>query len=249
MTPATVDLLALAAHPDDAEVGCGGALVLAASSGLRVAVVDLTRGERSTSGTVEQRNEEKASAAELLGLSLRVALELPDTAVGTDPSHRDEVVAILRRLRPRIVLAPHTDDRHPDHAAAGRLAREAAFVSGVARAGRGTPHRPHRLYHYPLHHPLEPSFVLDVSSVWDRRMQAVRAYTSQFGLSLGQRRTSIGDPRFLELLEARAAHYGAMVGVEHGEPYLCHGPLRVATLPELEDRGPGGDARRYRTYL
>ena len=249
MTPATVGLLAVAAHPDDAEIGCGGALVLAASAGLTVAVVDLTRGERSTSGTVEQRDEERARAAELLGLSRRFTLDLPDTALGTDPSHRDALAALLRELRPRIVLAPHTDDRHPDHAAAGQLARAAAFLAGVVRARPGEPHRTRRLYHYPLHHPFEPSFVLDVSAVWDRRMQAVRAYTSQLALPPGQRRTAIGDPRFLELLEARAAHYGAMVGAERGEPYLCHGPLRLTALPELADSGQDGDPPRYRTYL
>src|SRR5262249_45644161 len=117
VTPATVDLLAVAAHPDDAEVGCGGALILAATSGLRVAVVDLTRGERSTSGTVELRSRERDEASSLLQLSQRLTLDLPDTALGTDPSHRDELTAVVRDLRPRIVLAPHTEDRHPDHAA------------------------------------------------------------------------------------------------------------------------------------
>jgi len=249
VTSATVDLLAVAAHPDDAEIGCGGALVLAASAGLSVAVVDLTRGERSTSGTVEQRDEERARAAEVLGLTRRVTLDLPDTSLGADPSHREELAALLRELRPRIVLAPHTDDRHPDHVAAGRLAREAAFVAGVARVGRGEPHRPRRVYHYPLHHPFEPSFVLDVSAVWDRRMQAVRAYTSQFAVRPEQRRTAIGDPRFLDVLEARAAHYGAMVGAERGEPYLCHGPLRMTALPELAGSGQGSDPLAYRAYL
>jgi bacillithiol biosynthesis deacetylase BshB1 len=246
MMSAAVDLLAIAAHPDDAEIGCGGALILAAASGLRVVVVDLTRGERSTSGTLEQREHERAHAAELLGLWRRVGFDLPDTAVGTDVSHRDALVDLLRELRPRIVLAPHTDDRHPDHAAAGRLARDAAFVAGVGRVGSRAPHRPYRLYHYPLHHPFEPTFVLDVSSVWDRRMQAVTAYTSQFGQPPEQQRTEIGGPAFLELLEARGAHYGAMIGAVRGEPFRCHGPLRVTTLPELD---PATATSGYRCYL
>jgi N-acetylglucosamine malate deacetylase 1 len=245
----TVDLVAVSAHPDDAEIGCGGALILAVMAGLTVAIVDLTRGERATSGTVEQRDEERALAAEVLGVSRRVALGLPDTALGTDPSHREALAALLRELRPRIVLAPHTDDRHPDHVAAGHLAREATFVAGVARAGRGEAHCTRRLYHYPIHHPLEPSFVLDVSAVWERRMQAVRAYRSQFALPAEGRRTAIGDPRFLELLEARAAHYGAMVGAERGEPYLCHGPLRLTALPELGEARYETDQLVYRTYI
>jgi bacillithiol biosynthesis deacetylase BshB1 len=245
----TVDLLAIAAHPDDAEVGCGGALILAGNSGLRVAVVDLTRGERSTSGTPEQRDEESARAAELLGLSRRVGLDLPDVRLGTDPAHRDALVGILRELRPRIVLAPHTEDRHPDHAAAGRLAREAAFVAGVAEVGSGEPHRPHRLYHYLLHHPFEPTFVLDVSAVWDRRMQAVRAYESQFGRPPEHQRTEIGGRGFLELLDARGTHYGAMVGAVRGEPYRSEGPLRATTLPELHETSATTVPRGYRSYL
>jgi bacillithiol biosynthesis deacetylase BshB1 len=249
VTPATVDLLAVAAHPDDAEVGCGGALILSAASGLRVAVVDLTRGERSTSGTVELRSRERDEASSLLQLSQRVALKLPDTALGTDLSHRDELTAVVRDLRPRIVLAPHTEDRHPDHAAAGRLAREAVFFAGVGRLGKGEPHRPHRLYHYMLHDPFEPSFVLDVSTVWDRRMEAVRAYESQFDRPPEGGRTAIGDPSFLELLDARGAHYGAMIGARRGEPYACHGPLRVTVLPELEQPNERSAALRYRTFL
>ncbi len=244
---ASVDLLAVAAHPDDAEVGCGGALILAAASNLRVAIVDLTRGERATSGSPQRRDAERAQATDLLGLSRRVGLELPDTLIGTDPAHRDALVDVLRELRPRIVLAPHTEDRHPDHAAAGRLAREAAFAAGVVRVGGGDPHRPHRLYHYLLHHSFEPTFVLDVTAVWGRRMQAVRAYVSQF--AQGEQSTEIGGPGFLEVLEARAVHYGAMIGAARGEPYHCHGPLRATTLPELDDAAPTVRPRAYRSYL
>jgi N-acetylglucosamine malate deacetylase 1 len=242
------DLLAVAAHPDDAEVGCGGALALAAASGLRVAVVDLTRGEMSTAGSADLREAERAAATETLGLSERIGLELPDTQLGNDPAHRDALVDVLRRLRPRVVLAPHTEDRHPDHAAAGRLTREAAFVAGVRRAGGGEPHRPRRIYHYLLHHPFEPTFVLDVSDVWDRRMNAVRAYRSQFGQPPDRQETTIGTERFLEFLDARGAHYGAMVGARRGEPYRSEGPLRATRLPELDEEQVDGDPA-YRTFL
>lgn len=238
-----IDLLAIAPHPDDAEVGCGGALALASAAGRSVAICDLTAGELSTNGTPEERERESERAGELLGLSRRFGLGLPDLGVGADPAHRDAVVEVLRDLCPRVVLAPYPEDRHPDHAAAGRLVREAAFVAGVRRAGDGEPHRPRRVYHYLLHHPFEPTFVLDVSSVWERRMEAVAAYGSQFGRA----GTEIGDGGFLRLLDARGTHFGALVGVARGEPYLCEGPLRAGVLPELDD--PTGDARGYRSHL
>jgi bacillithiol biosynthesis deacetylase BshB1 len=243
-----VDVLAIAAHPDDAEVGCGGALLLAADAGHRVGVADLTAGELSTAGSAEQRARERDRASELLSLSERVGLDLPDAALGTDVGHRDALVQLLRELRPRVVLAPHTEDRHPDHAAAGRLTREACFLAGVAKLGRGRPHRPERLYHYGLHHPFEPTFVLDVSAVWERRMEAVSAYESQFGHAEDRRLTEVGQPAFLELLTARAAVYGAMVGVARGEPYRSRGPLPAGGLPGLEDV-QGDRQPAYRVYL
>jgi N-acetylglucosamine malate deacetylase 1 len=244
-----VDVLAIAAHPDDAEVGCGGALRLAADAGHRVAVADLTAGELSTSGSLDLRGRERERASELLGLAERVALDLPDAAIGTDAAaHRAALVGLLRDLRPRVVLAPHTDDRHPDHAAAGRLTRDACFLAGVAKLGKGEPHRPARLYHYLLHHPFEPTFVLDVSEVWERRMKAVTAYESQFGRAEERPGTEIGHPAFLELLDARASYYGAMVGAARGEPYRSRGPLHARVLPGLD--GTQGDVRpAYRSFL
>lgn len=246
MTP--VDLLAVAAHPDDAEVGCGGALVRAADAGLRVAVADLTRGELSTSGDVERRARERDAASDLLGLSRRLSLGLPDGRLGSEPSHRDAVVELLRQTRPRVVLAPPVEDRHPDHAAAGRLVREACFYAGVAKLGSGAPHRPDRLYHYALHHPLEPTFVLDVTAVWERRMAAVLAYESQFGAGDGDPDTPLRGGSFVDFLVARAAFYGSLVGVARGEPFASRGPLRLDALPGLEPPAPP-PAGGYRAIL
>ena len=243
-----VDVLAIAAHPDDAEVGCGGALLVSAAQGLRVAVAELTRGERSTLGDIERREAERGRATELLSLSERRWLDLPDTAIGTDPAHREPIVAVLRELRPRVMLAPWVDDRHPDHAAAGRIAREAAFLAGVRSVGSGEPHRPEHIYHYVMHHPVEPTFVLDVTSVWEQRMAAIMAYESQFGRPRTEQATEISGPDFLSLLTARANFYGAMVGVERGEPYRSVGPLHAELLPGL--RGPRVEGPRgYRSYL
>lgn len=235
----SVDVLALAAHPDDAEVGCGGTLVLAARAGLRTAIADLSAGEASTRGTPELRARERDRASELLGLSHRVTLDLPDTRLGTDPSHRDAVSAVLRELRPRVLLAPYPQDRHPDHAATGRLAREACFLAGVAKYGGGIPHTPERLYHYMLHEPFAPTFVVDIGPAWEQSRAALDAYQSQFGQAV-EPQTAIVGGGFLTFLAARAATYGASVGVEHAEPFHCAGPLRLDGLPGLAAPRPTG---------
>jgi bacillithiol biosynthesis deacetylase BshB1 len=240
-----VDLLAIGAHPDDAEIGCGGVLAIASAAGMRVAVADLTDGELATHGTREQRKDESRRAAEIIGVRERVGLGLPDGRLGTESGHRDAVVGLIRELRPGIVLAPYPEDRHPDHAAAGEIGRAACFIAGLEKAGEGAPHRPAALYHYMLHHPFTPSFVVDVSAVWDRKMAVLAVYESQFGHAANVARTEIGSGRFLELLDARAAWHGAMIGAERGEAFHCPGPVGLATLPGLgHDRLEGQGAYR-----
>jgi bacillithiol biosynthesis deacetylase BshB1 len=228
-----VGLLAIGAHPDDVEIGCGGALLLAAARRIRTGVVDLTDGEASTRGSPEIRAKERDRATELLGVAVRERLELADGSVGTAPDHRLILASAIREFRPRVVVAPFPEDRHPDHAAAGRLAREACFLAGVGRIGEGEAHRPARLFHYMAHYPFTPSFVVDVSSVWDRKMDAIRAYESQFGGS-PEPVTEIGGPGFLELLEAWATVHGAMIGVARGEPFHQQGPVPLSFPPELD---------------
>lgn len=244
----TVDVLAVGAHPDDVEVGCGGVLALCARSGTRVAVADLSSGELSTRGTPQLREREAQRAAEILGIETRLSLGLPDGAIGTDPAHRDAVVGALRTLRPRIVLAPyHIEDRHPDHAATGRLVRDACFLAGTGRWGHGEPHRPAQLHHYMLHQLFEPSYVVDVSAVWEQRMAAVAAFASQFGAAPTDRRTAIDGSDFIDLLSARARVFGAMIGVARGEPFWCLGPVGLDRLP---DRGPApGGPPVYRSFV
>jgi bacillithiol biosynthesis deacetylase BshB1 len=243
----SVDVLAVGAHPDDVEVGCGGVLALCTGAGMRVAIADLTRGELGTRGTPELREEEARRAAEALGVPHRVALGLPDGSLGTDAGQRDAVVGLLRDLRPRLVLAPYAlDDRHPDHAAAGRMVRDACFLAGVARWGDGEPHRPARLHHYMLHSVFEPTYVVDVTPVWEQRTAAVAAFASQFSAAPGDRRTAIGDG-FLELLDARARVFGAMIGAGRGEPFRCVGPLGLDRLPDVPAARDGAPV--YRSFL
>ena len=227
------DLLAIAAHPDDAELGCGGALAQAAAAGHRVAVLDLTAGERASRGTPELRQAECQSASARLGLADRLGLHWPDAAIVSAPEPRDQLAALLRKLRPKILLAPYWQDRHPDHAAAGQLARDACFAAGL-RAADGTPSfRPERIFHYMLHHPFDPSFVLDISAQWDRKWAAIQAYASQFSPTAGTA-TALSGSAFLRMIEARAIHYGSMVGARFGEPFHAPGPLPMTALPGLE---------------
>ncbi len=225
----TIDLLAFSPHPDDAEIGCGGLLLLAARQGLSTAIVDLSEGEKATLGTPAVRRREKMAAGEMLGLTARRGLELPDTQIGLDPNHEIDVVACLRELRPRMVLAPNFEDRHPDHEAAARLIKRAAFFSGVASVGTGAPHRIERMLHYCVHSPFTPSLVFDVSSVWPEYTKAVEAYESQF-CQLGEKddeATPLSNGDFLKTLEARGRHYGAMINTEFGEPYYSSSPLSL----------------------
>lgn len=231
----TVDVLVLAAHPDDAEIGCGGTILRAVDAGLAVGVADLTDGELSTHGDPTTRAQERDRATAVLGLDQRVRLGLPDCGLDRQ---RDAIVGLLRSLRPRVLLAPHPNDRHPDHAATGRLARDAAFLAGVGRYLPGDePHRPSVLHHYMLHRPFEPTFVVDVGPVWERRRQAVAAYASQIGHPPAEARTAIAGPDFLAALEARAVFYGAMIGAERGEPFWTDGPLAVEGLPGCTGSG------------
>jgi N-acetylglucosamine malate deacetylase 1 len=236
MTP--VDVLVFAAHPDDAELGCGATLALAAGSGLRVAVADLTAGEMATNGTTDERLQERDEASAVLGLCERVCLALPDGHLGAAAQDRTAVIDTIRSFRPQVVIAPQLQpDRHPDHSAAGRLVYEACFFAGVAKMGTpGSPHRPRAVHQYGVHAPFMPTFVIDVTATWERKMRAIRAYRSQFGPTAPVGRTALADPRFLEVVEAKGRYFGAMIGVDRGEPFACLGPLAMTSLPGL-----GGD--------
>lgn len=241
----SVDVLALSPHPDDAEIGCAGLLLLARRQGLGTAILDLSEGELATRGNPARRAAEKALAAERLGLVSRESLGLPDTAIGSTPAHEAALAAALRRLRPRLLLAPWREDRHPDHVAAARLAERAVFLAGLAKHGSGSPHRVGRVLHYPIHAPVVPNLVVDVTAVWPERRAVLEAYRSQFFAAGDGAPTPLSDGGFLELVEARARHYGATIGARHGEPYLCAGPLGIATVESLlgGSAGAGGSDR------
>ncbi len=249
---APLDILAFAPHPDDAEIGCAGSLILAAQRGQRVAVADLTAGENSSRGTLERRAQETAAASEALGLCARYALGLPDMGLAATPAQRQPLIDLIRATRPRLVLAPYPEDRHPDHAAAGRLVADACHLAGVAKAGSGAPHRPERLYYYMLYtlrQPFPPSFVLDVSAVWEQRLAALRAYRSQFSMEGGGLATVLLRPDFERFLTVKAAWFGALVGVPYGEPFYTPGPVALQEFPGLLPAPlPPGDLPGHRLF-
>jgi bacillithiol biosynthesis deacetylase BshB1 len=231
-----VDVLAFSPHPDDAEIGCGGALALAANRGLRVAIADLTEGERASRGSPATREEEKEAAARKLRLCERIGVGLGDGEIDRSPQALLRIVEVIREAQPHTVLGPPLQDRHPDHEAAGRLLREACFEAGLAGVGEGPRHRPKRLFHYMVHSPFEPSFVVDCSEVWAQKTAAVSSYRSQFSPQGDDPTTALSSGDFLELLELRGRWFGAMIGVSYGEPFLARGPVPLRELPEPRER-------------
>ena len=214
-----IDLLVFGPHPDDLEIGLGGAIAKHVSLGHRVGLCDLTRGELGTNGTPEQRLEESEAARAVLGADWRENLGLPDGDIGGDPSHRRAVVELIRRTRPKTIAVPYHRDRHPDHVAASRLLTRAAFLSGLARfAADGEKWRADWVLYYFINDSTRPSFVVDVSSHYHAKRAALACHRSQFAPpSTGAAATRLNTPRFQQLIESRDAQFGALIGVEHAE--------------------------------
>ena len=239
-------MLALAAHPDDVELSIGGTMCLLADQGYRTGIVDFTRGELGTRGTPEGRMREAAAAGEILGLAVRENLGLPDGDIQNTKANQQAVIRAVRRWRPPIVFVTAERVRHPDHGAATQLAVDALFYAGLAKVETaeddGTPQepwRPHHVLHYLQALDAEPTFVVDVSSVWERRMKALLAFESQFyqGGDDDGPETYISNPRFLAWVEARARTYGYRIGADFGEPLVYrHGPIGVENLVAVLSR-------------
>jgi len=228
-----LDVLAIGAHPDDVELGCGGTVALLASAGRRVGIVHLTRGERGTRGTAEEREREAERAAEILGAASLSFLNCGDGSLRTGEAEEDALITVFRRTRPRLILGPAPRDRHPDHGRALELVEAAAFYAGLRRRGTGEPHRPAAVFHYMQHDPFEPRFIVDVSSAWDRKIEALSAYSSQLHQP-GKKdsrpeepMTKVATPEFALATEGRARHFGLQIGAEFGEPFGSRLPLAV----------------------
>jgi bacillithiol biosynthesis deacetylase BshB1 len=224
--PSQVDLLAFGPHPDDLEIGLGGTLAKHAALGHRVGLCDLTRGEMASNGTPEERVKEAEQAREVLRAEWRVNLELPDRAIGTSPDHGRRVVELVRRARPRTVAVPYWQDRHPDHQAAAAMLREATFNAKLRRYdAAGEPWHPEWLCYYFINDAAAPSFVVDVSSYYDKKRQALACYRSQFSRATGAAETRLNSPAFSRLIESRDAQFGALAGVAFAEGIFFVDPV------------------------
>jgi N-acetylglucosamine malate deacetylase 1 len=231
-----VDVLAFGPHPDDVELGCGGTLAALAARGLSFGIADLTRGEMATRGTPQTRAREAAEAARLLGAGFRVSLDLGDGDLRTDRAAQLLVVEAVRRARPRLVLAPWTEDRHPDHGRGGRLVGEAAWYAGLARLETGLPaHRPDQVVYYAAYALLAPTFLVDVSATFEAKRAALRAYKSQFfdvtqegATGSYEPETYISSKSFWEGVEARARAYGRIANVSYAEGFVSKAPPMLA---------------------
>jgi bacillithiol biosynthesis deacetylase BshB1 len=233
----TVDLLAIAAHRDDAELACGGTLIKAARQGRRTAILDLTQGELGTTGSADLRATEASRAAEILGVSARENLRLPDAGIVNTPETRTLLARAIRRFRPRVVIAPAPTGRHPDHATTAQLVRDACFVAGLAKVMPLAPkHRPHKVVHaiaYREDGP-KPTFVVDVSDVFEIKMAAIRCYDTQFeGVTQAGEVYPTGEPLY-DVVRHQAAHYGSLIRARFGEPFFTVETMRVDDVAALE---------------
>lgn len=227
MTAAT-DLLAIGPHPDDVELFAGGVVARAVADGHRVVLLDLTRGERASRGDVETRAAEATEAASALGVAARENLGLPDGGVRDDDHSTQQLADVIRRLRPRVVLAPWSEARHPDHAAASKLIDRAVFLARLANTpGTEPPHHVGRVLYYPQRVVPAVNVIVDTSAVWSSKHAAILAHASQVTPDPNAPRTLVGSPAAIRAIEARDRYFGAQIGVEFGEPLIHRGAIPV----------------------
>ena len=225
--------LAFSPHPDDVELRCGGTLIKLSDGGHSTGVIDLTIGEMSTRGSTPEREREREAeeSSKILSLQCRENLAIPDGNVRLSEDNKLKVIRAIRRYRPRVLMLPYWEDRHPDHAHASRLIFDAAYLSGLSKLDTGQKaHRPEILVYYMGYFEFTPSFVVDVSAEHERKMEAIRAYRSQFyNPDYQAEETMLSKPEFLEDLELKSRYYGSLIGATYGEPFLVRGSIRLDT--------------------
>ena len=232
-----IQVLAVAAHRDDVELTCGGTLARAAALGQATGIIDLSKGEMGTRGSAELREKEAARAAEILGVKERVNLGFPDAGIFNTNETRAALVREIRRLQPAVVLAPALSGRHPDHRITAELVRDACFLAGLAKYAPGSAaHRPKKVLHclsYREDH-VKPTFVVDVSDVFDKKMAAIQAYESQFAGAVQAGEVFPTTESLFDVIRHHAAHYGSLIRVRYGEPFLTFETMRVDDVAALQ---------------
>ena len=238
-----VDLLAIAAHRDDVELTCGGTLAKAARAGHRVGIIDLTQGEMGTRGDAKTRAAEAERAAQTLGVALRLNAAMRDAHLANDETARGVLVELIRRMRPRVVILPFPVGRHPDHRVASELGRDACYLAGLAKyqpdrgggGGGGEAHRPFKLLYALAYRedPVKPTFVVDISDVFETKMQAIRCYGSQFDGAKAAGEIHPTGQDLYELIRVQSAHYGSLIRRRYGEPFYTAETQEVGDVLQL----------------
>lgn len=235
-----LDILAIAAHPDDAELACGGTLIKHIKLGKKVGVIDLTKGQLGTRGTPAIRIQEAHQAAKILGLSVRENLEMEDGFFQNDTTHQIQLIQAIRKYQPAILLVNAPEDRHPDHGKAAQLAVDAAFMAGLQKIETKYNNqvqqawRPNLIFHYIQAKYLKPDFVVDISNEFEQKMKAIKAYQSQFfNPNSTEKNTFISTPEFQQFLEARAIEMGQITGVKYAEGFIATRYLGINDLTKL----------------
>ncbi|MFL5585071.1 MAG: bacillithiol biosynthesis deacetylase BshB1 [Gemmatimonadaceae bacterium] len=232
-----VDILAIAAHPDDIELLCGGALIRANMLGRSTGILDLAAGELASRGTPEIRAKEAAKAAKVMGVSVRENLGLPDGGIQNTPETRAKVAVVVRRLQPRIVMTHSLHGRHPDHPIVAQLVRDACFVAGLKKVEpQIPPHRPLKVLHALSYREdnQKPTFVVDISDALEKKLEAISCYQSQFGEAVQAGEVYPNGEPLAELIRHHAAHYGSLIRCRYGEPFYTTETMRVDDVAALE---------------
>jgi N-acetylglucosamine malate deacetylase 1 len=226
-----LNALFIGSHPDDIELTCGGTVCKLVKSGKKVGIIDLTKGELSTRGNLAQRKKETENATKVLGIAVRKNLGLKDSDIQNNSANRLKLIKHIREYKPEIVFTPYPSDRHPDHINASNLIRQAVFYSGLRKivTGKQVAFRPKRIFYYRHAYDIPISFIMDVSDVFEKKLEAIKCYESQFYNPKYKNEpvTYISSKRFLDDIISRAKFFGFKIGVEYGEPFFCYEHLKV----------------------
>lgn len=230
-------ILAIGAHPDDVELGCTGTLINHIKKGQQAGILDLTQGDLGSRGTIQSRHEEAQASAQVLGLAVRENLKMADGFFVNDKEHILQIINVLRRYQPDIVLANALADRHPDHGRGGRLIADACFFSGLRKiethhnGSAQQPWRPKKVFHYIQDRFTEPDFVVDISESWEQKLEAIKCFRTQFfNDDSGEPETYISNPGFLDKISNRASQLGHRIGAKYGEGFMLESSLGVKDL-------------------
>ncbi len=239
-TKIKLDILAFGVHPDDVELGCAGTLLASVHQGKKVGVVDLTRGELGTRGTVETRNEESGKAAEVMQLTVRDNLDMADGFFQHNEENLRKVISVLRKYQPDVVLCNAPKDRHPDHGRSSKLVTDAAFLSGLRKIETSIGDqqqqawKPSYVFYYMQDRYLEPDFLFDISDFQQKKLEAIKCYATQFyNPGLNEPNTYISSPEFLETVAARAQILGKRIGVKYAEGFLSEKKIGISDFSSL----------------